>query len=215
MSDAKQKNSELYSRIRSGDHAAINLLIEANIGLVIESADRLIERNEELERLRGDLVGAGNLELTQAANRLASKAECLSGSIGPAVTKYLATAIGIAFSRLRAEDSPFGESYRKRLKLLKAGTEPAEPERDEFDPNCIACEDWRILDAHEEIASCCDTPLEKSILETCQTALVREDTEYLTSRQLSELLGETHTEVNRARRNIARRYRSRELALAC
>lgn len=66
----RKQNAALYERIRQGDEAAINEMIEGNIALVIVTVSNYIKRNPTFQYMQDDLQSACYLALTHTVNQL-------------------------------------------------------------------------------------------------------------------------------------------------
>ena len=71
MASSVARNNELFPAVVAGDAAARCAMIEENLALVVLKADSLIRRVPSLSYLRDDLIGAGEVGLVIAVNKVA------------------------------------------------------------------------------------------------------------------------------------------------
>jgi hypothetical protein len=107
-------NRELYAQIRAGDKAAINKMIENNLGGITKLANDFIEARPECEGMREDLIGDARLEIVREVNRLATRADEVKS-----IKNFFVTAIVHSFNRTCDESALVGPGHSAQKKVRK------------------------------------------------------------------------------------------------
>lgn len=191
-SATKEENDALYPRVAGGDQAAIKLMIESNVGLVIERVESYIRVYPTVGYLRDDLVAEGLLGLTKAVRRMSN--EGMQDNPNPTnyISCYVTKAIGAVIEQEGSASVP-AETARQMKGRGEAIPRcvPLNNDKREVDPRVM-------IELRDIIDACCETAEDRIIVEMREKGYV--------DKEIAARLDLPHTTVYMLRRDLYRRF---------
>jgi hypothetical protein len=153
-------NDSLYSRVASGDTAAIKEMIEGNMSLAINKVESYIRTFPHVEHLRDDLISEGFLGVTKAVNRMAKKGPVENPNPTGYMSYWVMKSIGIVVDREHANSASTGTLWNRKQSgepIPHQVVMPPELPEQSIDPTTLT-------ELRDLIASCCENEIDEQIV---------------------------------------------------
>jgi len=161
-----ERNKQLHQQLLAGVPAARDLMVEANMPLVLDRVESFLRRFPKLEYLRDDLVSEGFMGLINAVDAI--------GAIpsDDKLTGYLIKSIINAMADVLEQEAPIRISRRSLRRAKERGDNPT-PSFSELDSDHILLEngDAEMIDVRDTIYACCQTDEEQTVVEAREKGL--------------------------------------------
>lgn len=191
---SKELNAELYPKVVAGDQEAREMMIHANMPLVLNCVESFILTFPSAEFLRDDMVSAGFVGLVDAVNRFSTN-EAIDNPTG-----YITVAVSREIGKLVDDEGSIRVPSRTKHHKKVKGEDVDIPERLDDFPETIedSTHALEMVELRDTLASCCESDEERDILRMREANYV--------DREIADVLGLPLTTTYMLRRTLYQRF---------